>query len=101
MAVESTPGVVKVNCERSTEAAGFWQLPVSVHDYTGAPLLICAGGRRIQGQRQLVCHMNKEPPKDRPACCAKATVTRKCGSSLSSQLIQAREGAQAITEGQS
>jgi HlyD family secretion protein len=34
--------------------------------------------------------MDKEPPRDRPACCAKATLKRKSGSSLSSQLIRAQ-----------
>ena len=35
----------------------------------GAPLTVCAGVRCIQGQRQLVCHMNKELTTIRPACC--------------------------------
>ena len=39
---------------------------------THSPLPVGPGGHRIQRESQLVCHMNKERPRDRAACCVQA-----------------------------
>jgi hypothetical protein len=39
---------------------------------TYSPLAVGPEGRRVQGQRKLVYHMNKERPRDRAACCGQA-----------------------------